>query len=727
MGIMLISLLATTIVPTAALPPSSVDPCAKFDSAAVSKAPLRSVKAMDLVELSDIGRSDPNESASPFGISPDGKRIAFLVRRANAHENAYCQRLMVAPMDGSGELREINRGGAFIRADFPLHNFTSLMSGYAKVITPRWSPDGRYIAFLKRSSRIDQVWVVAGDGKTPTQSVTAMPDNVDNFAWTADGQSLVVATRPGIRLQAEAIAREARTGFLFGDRFAPDKADRPIPTEPVQPVYHTVALATGVIRPSTPSEIGRLLEDRPESVAPAVRIFAKAESGASAWIEPLYPQRLLSQSRLVMTLPDGRKLRCEARECFGVRQLWWSEDGSTLYARQKTGWAGSQTALLRWRIRESKPRRIMVTDDALVGCEFAHEELVCAREGSVRPRALVAIDPDSGRERTIFDPNPDFRSIQFGKAQRFHFTNAYGVESFADLVLPPDHEPGSKHPLIVVQYTSHGFLRGGTGDEFPIQLFAAKGFAVLSFARPDFAVEKVAAETSTEFSRWLREDWRDRRSVQSSLEIAVDKAVSIGAVDANRMGISGFSDGTSTTQWALINSSLFKAAALGACCEDMYAYPLNAGPYFRNWTREIGYRFLEPGADDYWKPMSLALNADRIDTPILIQTADSEYEIGIDVMDAFKRRGKAIELFVMEDEPHFKYQPAHRLAMYERSTEWFQFWLRQQMNCDPAKASQYNRWKAMKGAPKDEELHCDTTYDDQERAQFSVSTRSSSR
>jgi len=187
MGIMLISLLATTIVPTAALPPSSVDPCAKFDSAAVSKAPLRSVKAMDLVELSDIGRSDPNESASPFGISPDGKRIAFLVRRANAHENAYCQRLMVAPMDGSGELREINRGGAFIRADFPLHNFTSLMSGYAKVITPRWSPDGRYIAFLKRSSRIDQVWVVAGDGKTPTQSVTAMPDNVDNFAWTADG------------------------------------------------------------------------------------------------------------------------------------------------------------------------------------------------------------------------------------------------------------------------------------------------------------------------------------------------------------------------------------------------------------------------------------------------------------------------------------------------------------------------------------------------------------
>jgi len=501
MSMLLISLLATTIVPTAVVPPSSVDPCAKFDSAAAGKEPLRSVKAIDLVELSDIGRSDHNESASPFGISPDGNSIAFLVRRANAHENTYCQRLMVAPMDGSGEPREIDRGGAFIRSDFPLHNFTSLMSGYAKVITPRWSPDGKYIAFLKRSGRIDQVWVVAGDGKAPAQSVTAMPDNVDNFAWTADGRSLVVATRPGIRLQAETIAREARTGFLFGDRFAPDKADRPIPTEPVQPVYHTVALATGVMRPSKPVEIGLLVQHQPESVAPAARSFVKAASGAAAWLEPLYPQRLLSQSRLVMALPGGRKLRCEEPGCFGVRQIWWSADGSTLYARQMTGWASSQTALMRWRVGEPNPKRIMVTDDALIGCDFVHEELVCAREGSVRPRKLVAIDPDTGRERTIFDPNPDFRSIKLGKAQRFHFTNAYGVESFADLVLPPDHKPGAKHPLIVVQYISHGFLRGGTGDEFPIQLFAAKGFAVLSFARPDFAVEKVAAETSTQLSR----------------------------------------------------------------------------------------------------------------------------------------------------------------------------------------------------------------------------------
>ena len=38
--------------------------------------------------------------------------------------------------------------------------------------------------------------------------------------------------------------------------------------------------------------------------------------------------------------------------------------------------------------------------------------------------------------------------------------------------------------MVVVQYDTRGFLRGGTGDEYPIQAFANRGYAVLSFRRP---------------------------------------------------------------------------------------------------------------------------------------------------------------------------------------------------------------------------------------------------
>jgi hypothetical protein len=105
--------------------------------------------------------------------------------------------------------------------------------------------------------------------------------------------------------------------------------------------------------------------------------------------------------------------------------------------------------------------------------------------------------------------------------------------------------------------------------------------------------------------------------------------------------------------------------------------------------------------------MSLVLNADRIDTPILVQTGDSEYEIGLDVAEVYRNRGKAFELYVLEGEPHVKYQPVHRQAIYERSTEWFQFWLKGEMNCDPAKSAQYGRWKAMPGAPSADRLGCE--------------------
>ena len=698
------------LLPGAEHPAPAADPCALFERPAdQTPGAVRQISAMDLVQIADIGRSGPNPSASPFAVSPDGKDIAFLVRRANPQVNAFCQQLVVAPMDGSGEEREIARGGEFIRTDFALRNFPSVMAGYAKVITPRWSPNGSLVAFLRREGGSNQVWLADARGKAPARQASALPDDIDDFVWTPDGDALIVTTRPERRLQAEAIDQEARGGFLFDERFAPQFSDSPIPTGPLKSEYTRIELASGVASEATPAEIALLVPDRPTGLPESARSFAKGPDGLLAWTETTDPDRLISPTRLVIDRGDGTTATCDTERCSGTMQLWWSAKDRRLYALQKTGWAENMTQILEWDADEPAPRRVLLTEDVLVGCAPAERELVCAREGAARPRRLVGIDLETGRERLICDPNPEFGRIALGKVQRLRFRNAYGVESYADLVLPPDHKPGDRHPLVVVQYISHGFLRGGTGDEVPVHVLAARGFAVLSFARPDFVASAMQAGSELELRRANRIDWIDRRSVQSSLEQAIALAVATGSVDAERMGISGFSDGTSTVQWALINSSLFKAASLGACCEDIYSYPLAGGPAFTDFGREMGYRFFEPGTEEFWKPMSLVLNADRIDVPILIQTGDSEYEIGLDVVEAFRRRGKAIELYVLKDEPHFKWQPAHRLAIYERSAEWFEFWLMHLVNCDPAKAAQYRRWKAMKGAPPAEQLRCETS------------------
>lgn len=708
MTLLLAAALGQSIVPSVTLPATQADPCAPFEQAGeLADGKPRAFTIDDQVRMADIGRANPVGAARAFAPSPDDKRVAVLVKRANPETNAYCQKLIVVPMDGSGRPVEVDRGGEYIRDDFPLRDFPAIMGGWDRPNPPRWSPDGSLVGYLKRIEGSTQVWLVDPSRTAAPRQATGLPDNVDRFAWTLDGDGLVVATRPGLRYQAQAIAREAAEGFLFGERFSPQFGDRPIPTGTIETIYTYVSLQDGDTRPASAAETRLLTGPSPDELPRRAHSYARNARGMAAWIEPTHPDRLISPGRLVVAGPGGERRLCE-QACKGIRELWWTGDGTALLALQITGWANSQSAILRWDMASDRPQRILLTDDAFVGCIPAGEELLCGREAFARPRRLVAIDSTTGAEREVYDPNPRLRERAFGSVKRLRFRNAFGAESHADLVLPPDHRPGQRHPLVVVQYTSVGFLRGGTGDEVPIHPLANIGFAVLSFDRPDFSAGALAANSEEELTRANREGWIDRRRVQSSLEKAVSLAIATGAVDPERMGISGFSDGGSTVQWALINSDLFKVAAMGSCCEDMYSYPLAAGPRFTDFVRNMGYRHFEPGTQEFWQPMSLILNVDRVDVPILIQTGDSEYEAGLDVFETYSHRGKPIELFVLEDETHIKWQPAHRQAIYRRSVEWFEFWLMQRMNCDPSRSRQYERWLAMDGAPERRDLRCAT-------------------
>jgi hypothetical protein len=64
------------------------------------------------------------------------------------------------------------------------------------------------------------------------------------------------------------------------------------------------------------------------------------------------------------------------------------------------------------------------------------------------------------------------------------------------------------------------------------------------------------------------------------------------------------------------------------------------------------------------------------------------------------------DLYVFPNEPHQKFQPRHKLAVYERNLDWFRFWLQGYEDPNPAKAAQYVRWRQMKvGTHTDEVGH----------------------
>lgn len=251
--------------------------------------------------------------------------------------------------------------------------------------------------------------------------------------------------------------------------------------------------------------------------------------------------------------------------------------------------------------------------------------------------------------------------------------------------------------MIVTTYRSNGFLRGATGNEYPIHLFAAKGFAVLSLDRPPHV--GAINPLNKDWQKLLAEndrDWGERRSMQSSVMTGVQRVIDMGIADPDRIGITGLSDGSSTVGFALINSRRFAAAAISTCCLEPWTVNATIGPAFARKMRSQGFPPATSDDRGFWEPGSMIRNAASIDTPLLMQLADREYLTAIDVFAALREQGKPVDMYVFPDEYHNKWQPRHRLAIYERNVDWFLYWLQGKKDPDPRKAAQYAIWDRLR-------------------------------
>jgi len=75
---------------------------------------------------------------------------------------------------------------------------------------------------------------------------------------------------------------------------------------------------------------------------------------------------------------------------------------------------------------------------------------------------------------------------------------------------------------------------------------------------------------------------------------------------------------------------------------------------------------------------------------------DMEYRLGLEALEAFRLAGAPVDAYVFPDEHHLKWHPVHKLAVYQRSLAWFDFWLRDIASEDPARAPEIARWVIMK-------------------------------
>ena len=144
----------------------------------MSQSEKRPITAEDLYKLELV--SDPQ-------ISPDGAHIIFGVTRVDQKTEKKYTNLWLAASDGSSPPRQFTYGD---------HTDSH----------PRWSPDGRSIAFLsnRKDEKQFQIYIIPLNGGE-ARPVTKMEGSFAGFSWSPDGRFLATQFR---KKDAEAAERE---------------------------------------------------------------------------------------------------------------------------------------------------------------------------------------------------------------------------------------------------------------------------------------------------------------------------------------------------------------------------------------------------------------------------------------------------------------------------------------------------------------------------------------
>ena len=646
---------------------------AGFDPKPLTISPVprlerRPITISDLLALRDF---------KGMSISPDGEFAAYVVTEAVLDTNSYRSALFVVRTEAGSVPRNLGSAGP-ARWDV-----------YGQLdVAPQWSPDSKQISYLLKDGGTWQIWSWGREGGAP-QQLTHNADEVQGYRWSPDGSRIFFTTvePPNVDLaQQKAEEGIVWDGSIMASRGRPvmQWVLESIPRK-TQPWIYDVNERRERKATSAEEAIYKQLPERPKDI-PSGRTFKVSPKGDIAYISVVQdPKQFFYYGwRIDLKRTNQPAVPLTPLSTNYIEDIWWSNDGREIYFVQRVG---LKTSLFALPVSGETPREITKGDDLFHSCSFDEKRLraVCISENPVKPPVLTFVNPIDGTTRVLADINPEFQNIVLSAATKLEWTNKYSVKTYGYLLKPPDYDPHKRYPLIITSYRSGGFLRGATGDEYPIQVLAANGFVVLDF---DAAPLPVDSDFKTNMLRW----YSPLASFQSVLEL-LDK---MDFVDPTRRGLSGLSYGADITEFAISHSNFFQAAITsGASGRDPLFYYLsgNAGAkLFAGW---IG-GWPEGPAAPHWEELSPALNAGKVNAALLINAPDREYVGALQFYTALKEYRKPVEMIVYPDEGHLKSQPKHRYAIYQRNVDWFNFWLQDKEDPDPRKKDQYARWRALR-------------------------------
>jgi dipeptidyl aminopeptidase/acylaminoacyl peptidase len=627
------------------------------------------------------GASDPR-------LSPDGRTVAYVVAEIDGESREPTSAVWCAPVDGSTPPRRLTFGGT-------------------RAGSPRWSPDGRWLAFTSaRGDDRAQLFVLPADGPGESRQLTQLREAVEGPVWSPDSSRIAFTARTHDPDDDEEDVAKRRPRRL--DRLQ-HRLDHEGWTQGRTHHVYVVGLDGAEARQVTDGDF----EDAWPAWSPDGSTLAFASARHEGW-------DLTTTNDLFTVAADGgTPVRRTATDGSCAAPVW-SPDGTRLAYLYAPGEfdeprhgrvavldleSASRTVLTEELDRNAAPypmvREPIWDADRIV---FAIEDAgrvplyEVAADGSRSPAPIL--EPDGwltgfdlvggalaftastpatfsevfAGDRRLTDLSAPFvGDVEVCEPEAFAAIAPDGTEVPAWVIRPPGFDPSASYPAVL---SIHGGPFTQYGDRFfdEFQVYAGAGYVVL-YANPRGSSgyaeswgRTIRGPAGGAGPGWGSVDYDDLMAV-------TDEAIKrFPFIDPDRLGVMGGSYGGYMTSWIVGHTDRFRCAISERAVNEMASEDGSSdfAGFFRGYVGAFPWE-----APEAYRQLSPLTYAEQITTPVLILHSEDDLRCPINqgeqlftVLRSLRREVAFVRFPGESHELTRSGSPTHRVQRFEIVLEW---------------------------------------------------------
>jgi dipeptidyl aminopeptidase/acylaminoacyl peptidase len=644
----------------------------------------------DLYKIKNV--SDPR-------VSPDGKWIAYTVSIPNLKEDKSNSDIWLIPLQG-GKPKQLTAGEGVDHS-------------------PRWSPDGKQIAFISDRDETANLYLIHVDGGE-AKKLTASETNLYSPIWVNDGKHLICGSRilPENKKNIENWTKEelpkceARTidRLLFRqwDRWLGDKRNH----------IFLVNCQDGSMKDLTPGDF----DTPPVSLSSAHDFDVSPDGKEICFVRNDDPVLAVSTNHDIFLLnidtlvetkitsnpaldrqphysPDGlyiaytamKKVGYEAdRECLviydrktkthtsltddldrSVAQILWAPGSRDIYFTcREQGHSSIYKVDLKGNFKR------MTNEGYNIGIDITPkwEQLIFLRSYNHMPYELFSMSKERGKVKVnqlTFENANFLAEFDLPPLEEFWFTGADDTKVHGYIQRPPGFDPQKKYPVVL---TIHGGPQNMWADRFmttwfTFQLISSPGYVGV-FINP-----RGSSGYGSTFQEQVSKDYGGRcfEDLMKGLDYAIEH---YEFIDGKKQAAVGGSFGGYSVNWIMGHTHRFKCIVSHASLYNLTSfYGATEELWFPAW--DMGETpWDEANLYQKWSPH---LHAKNFKTPTLVTHGECDYRVpfaeSLQLFTALRRQGIPARLVVFPDEGHVISGPQNNVRWWKEIHRWLAAYL----------------------------------------------------